>query len=82
MVTQKDREIITSAEKLYEERLKRELEENHMHEYVVIEPESGEYFLGRTVSEATQKARAVYPHRRSHIMRVGHRAAFHIGGVS
>jgi hypothetical protein len=53
-----------------------------MHAYVVIEPESGDYFLGQTVAEATAQARAAHPGRRGHIMRVGHRAAFHMGGAA
>ena len=49
--------------------------------FVAIEPESGEYFLGDTFDEAVKSARAKHPSRLSHIIRIGHRAAFHIGGL-
>lgn len=81
MVSAESHAIIEKAERLYQERLRAELEKDHMDEYVVIEPESGDYFLGQTLSEATSAARAAHPGRRGHIMRVGHRAAFHIGGA-
>jgi len=49
--------------------------------FVAIEPESGEYFLGDTFDGAMKSARTKYPSRLSHTIRIGHRAAFHIGGV-
>jgi hypothetical protein len=82
MVSPETHEVIQKAERIYAERLKDVLEKTHMHAYVVIEPESGDYFLGQTVAEATAQARAAHPGRRGHIMRVGHRAAFHMGGAA
>ena len=57
------------------------LEPQHGNRFVAIEPESGEYFLGDTFDEAVKSARAKHPSRLSHTIRIGHRAAFHIGGV-
>ena len=82
MLTAEDREFIRRAERIYEERLKAPLEASHMGEYVVIEPESGDYFLGRTVRDAKARAEVSHPGRMLHVMRVGHRAAYHIGGAS
>jgi hypothetical protein len=59
--------------------LRAELEPEHVDEFVAIEPESGDYFLGTTLSEATRAARQLYPDRLTHAMRVGHRAALHFG---
>ena len=56
-------------------------ESQHVDRFVAIEPESGEYFLGDTFDEAVKSARTKYPSRLSHTIRIGHRAAFHIGGV-
>lgn len=81
MLSTEDRDVMIRAERIYEERLKGDLEKGHMHDYVVIEPESGDYFLGKTLSEAAAAARAAHPGRRGHIMRVGHRAAIHIGSA-
>src|SRR5262245_3670775 len=72
-------DIIRRAEAIYESRLKADLESAHLHHYVAIEPDSGDYFLGQSFSEAGIAARKAHPDRRSHIMRIGHRAAVHIG---
>ncbi len=57
------------------------LEPRHLNRFVAIEPESGEYFLGDKFDEAVKLARAKYPSRLSHTIRIGHRAAFHMGGL-
>ncbi len=79
MLTPEMNELVRRAEEIYYGRLQRLLESEHKDEFVAIEPESGEYFLGRTLSEATKAARQVYPDRPTHVMRVGHKAALHFG---
>jgi hypothetical protein len=71
--------FVSKAEDIYAARLRSILEPEHADEFVAIEPESGDYFLGTTLSEATQAARRAYPDRLTHAMRVGHRAALHLG---
>jgi hypothetical protein len=75
-------DIAERAEKIYTERLKERLEAAHMNEYVVIEPDSGDHFQGKTISEASALARAAHPGKISHLIRIGHRAAYFIGGAS
>ena len=72
-------EFVRKAETIYATRLRAVLEPTHAHEFVAIEPESGDYFLGHTLSEATRAARNAYPDRMNHAMRIGHRAALHFG---
>jgi hypothetical protein len=72
-------EFVRRAEEVYATRLRAVLEPEHADEFVAIEPESGDYFLGRTLSQATGAARKTYPNRLTHVMRVGHRAALHFG---
>lgn len=72
-------EFVRRAEDVYATKLRAVLEPQHMDEFVAIEPESGDYFLGKTLSEATGAARQSYPDRLTHAMRVGHRAALHFG---
>ena len=79
MLTQEIEEFIQKAELVYEKRLSRILEPEHMDEFVAIEPQSGDYFLGKTLSEAMAASRKVYPDRLAHAMRVGHKAALHLG---
>ncbi len=72
-------EFVRRAEEIYATRLRSVLEPEHIDEFVAIEPESGDYFLGKTLSEAARAARQSYPHRKTHAMRVGRRAALHFG---
>jgi hypothetical protein len=67
------------AEQLYEQRLKAQLEAAHRDEFVVIDPDTGDFFLGHTLTEAAQAFRKARPGGRGFIMRVGHRAAVHLG---
>jgi hypothetical protein len=67
------------AERYYQERLRTDLERSHLNSFVAIEPESGDYFLGRTLSEASAAARVAHPNRRCCVLRVGHSVALHIG---
>jgi hypothetical protein len=71
--------LVHDAEHLYEGRLRAQLETSHPNYFVAIEPESGDYFLGRTLSDALGAARDAHPDRLSHAMRVGHKAALHFG---
>lgn len=80
MVSAETRAVIDRAKRLYAERLQPLLEGQHLNRFVAIEPESGDYFLGDTFDEAVRSARARYPSRLSHTIRIGHRAAFHLGG--
>lgn len=68
-------ELASRAETIYAQRLKDALEADHPDEFVAIEPDSGEYFLGRTLSEAIGLARKAHPDRLAHALRVGHATA-------
>lgn len=82
MVSPEGKSVIERAKRLYADRLQADLERDHCHRFVSIEPESGEFFLGDTLHEAVQAAAKKYPARRSFTIRIGHRAALHIGGVT
>jgi hypothetical protein len=72
-------QLISSAKALYEKKLRATLEASHLHDFVAIEPVSGDYFLGKTISQAMSAARHAHPDRPSHAIRVGHEAALHFG---
>jgi hypothetical protein len=72
-------ELVKSAERLYDGKLRAELETTHPDEFVAVEPISGDYFLGKTLSEAVGAARDAHPQRLSHALRIGHQAALHFG---
>jgi hypothetical protein len=52
-----------------------ELEAQHYGEFVMIEVDSGEYFLGATSQEALHRARAVHPDKAFCLIRIGYKAA-------
>jgi hypothetical protein len=81
MVSGDTKSVVERAKRIYSEQLQAVLELQHLNRFVAIEPESGEYFLGDTFDEAVKSARAKYPSRLTHTIRIGHRAALHMGGM-
>ena len=75
-----DDEIVRQAKEFYERELRATLEATQPDAFVAIEPVSRTYYVGRTLSEAGMKARTAFPGRISFGVRVGHKAAIHIGG--
>ena len=79
MIHKADPSIGDRAKKIYEAELKANLEQTAPNKFVAIEPTSGEFFIGDTLSEAIGKSRQKYPDRLAHAVRVGHKAAVHFG---
>ena len=50
MTAQDTDEFVRRAEEMYASRLRSILEPKHVDEYVAIEPDSGDYSLGKTLS--------------------------------
>lgn len=73
MVSAHTKTVIAKAKALYAERLRDLLEPQHLDRFVAIEPESGDYFLVDTLDAAVDLARAAYPTRITHVIRIGHR---------
>ena len=67
------------AEELYTRRLQSSLEAEHRDEFVAVEPDLGDYFLGTTLTQALTAARHAHPDKLAHAMRIGHKAAIHFG---
>ena len=81
MVSAETKSVIERAKQIYVSQLQADLESQHIDRFVAIEPDSGDYFLGDTFDEAVKSARTKYPSRISHTIKIGHGAAFHIGGA-
>ncbi len=79
MVSKRTEDVVRRATQLYEEKLRENLEKTNMNDFVAIEPDSGEYFFGKTLSEAIQASRSAHPDRLAFAMRVGHSAAVQLG---
>jgi hypothetical protein len=78
MVSGDTKGVIERAKRIYAEQLRALLAPQHLDQFVAIEPDSGEYFLGDTFDEAVKSARTKYPARLSHTIWIGHRAACHL----
>jgi hypothetical protein len=72
-------DVARRAEQIYEQRLRTELEKTHRGYFVCIEPDSGDYFLGSRMEEATAAARKAHPGRLTYILRIGFPSSFEIG---
>jgi len=76
MVFQVDqRKVISGGKEIYN-RIREKLEPEHKGEIVAIEVDSGDYFLGRTVMEATSEARKKHPDKVFYFVRVGFPAVY------
>jgi hypothetical protein len=74
--------VAEQAKAIYSRRLQAELEAAHANRYVAIEPETGEHFLADSFRQAVAAARAAHPDRISFVIRIGHSAAIHMGGLT
>ena len=82
MPTSMSKDLARRAQAIYDQRLKTRLEATNPDDFVAIEPESGDFFLGRSLSEAIQAARRACPERLSFAIRIGHRNTVELGGIS
>ncbi len=57
----------------YEE-IRSELEAQHRGDYVMVEGDSGDYFVGKTPEEALCQAEAVHPGKPFCLIRIGYKA--------
>jgi hypothetical protein len=78
MLSERAQQVAVKAKRIYDEKYRAELEERHRGEFVCIEPESQDYFLGATFDDAINKAIDAHPDRLTYTLRVGHAAALHL----
>ena len=74
--------VAVKARRIYDEKLKSQLEAEHFGEVIAVEPESGEYVLGRDLQEVTEARRAKFGTKLVYTFRVGGGGAVRIGGAS
>ena len=82
MISERSKSVAEKGMRIYADRLQSDLEAKHLNQFVAIEPESGDHFIADSFSNAVAAARGKYPDRLSFVIRVGHNAALHIGGIS
>lgn len=74
--------VAEQAKRLYSAKLKADLEREHRDRFVAIEPVSESYYLGDRFIDAAMAAKSAFPARKSFVIRIGHEAAFHLGGFA
>lgn len=79
MLTEQSKRVADRAKQLYEQKYRQTLEKTHHGQFVCIEPDSEDCFLGKTFDDAVNRAMDVYPDRLTHTLRVGHAAVLHLG---
>ncbi len=67
--------LASRGREIYDRNLRQILEPDLRGRFVAIEVESGEYFLGSTITESIANGRKKYPTRLFYVMRVGYEAA-------
>ncbi|MDX1927928.1 MAG: hypothetical protein SFV81_15495 [Pirellulaceae bacterium] len=82
MTADESKSLADRAKALFEGEIREKLEVEHHGKYVAIEPDSHDYFVAATFSEAVRASRNVHPEKLAFVMRVGHLAAIHLGAVS
>ena len=82
MSSEATQSIAARAKRISADHLQTQLEAEHLGRHVAIEPDSGEFFLGDSFGEAVSAARDAHPNRISFVIRIGHQAAIHLGGVA
>jgi hypothetical protein len=70
MIREDEAEYFEKGERLYR-KLRSQLEKDHSGEVVAIDPNSGEYVIGRDELEAAQKAREKFPGKLLDYFRIG-----------
>lgn len=73
-------DLVDKGQEFYDRRLKAVLEPDHAGRFVAIEPHSGRYFLAKTGLAALRAGRVELPGKLFYLVRIGHRAAYNIGG--
>lgn len=73
-------DFIERGKRLYDEKLRGELEPENTGRFLAVEPHAEKYFLGDTDVEALTAAREAMPESLFYLVRVGYAAAHSIGG--
>jgi len=73
-------QTVSLGKAIYAERLRAQLEPGHNGEFVAIDVESGDYEVAPALLDAVHRLRARRPGAVPFLHRIGHAAAFKLGG--
>lgn len=80
-IVTEQQQFTEAAKRVYEERLKDSLEENHPGEVIALDPESGDYVLGKTLAELDRACHERFGSKPVHVFRIGGGGAVKVGGA-
>ncbi|MEX0820464.1 MAG: hypothetical protein WD070_12760 [Pirellulaceae bacterium] len=80
-LSEEQRRFVEAATKVYQDKLKDQLETEHFGEVIAVEPNSGDYVLGKSFGEVDRACRERFGTTPVHIFRVGGGGAVKIGGT-
>ena len=75
-------EVVRRGKALYEQQLQAQVEPGNTGKFLVIDIETGEYEIDRDEVAALKRAKAKRSDAPLYMLRIGHRAAYQIGGGS
>lgn len=75
-------DLACRAKLFYEQNLQAKLEATNRDDFVAVDPDSGEYFIEKTLSDAIQSARRVLPGSLPYVIRIGHKNTVELGVIS
>ena len=73
-------DLVERGQTAYRRNLASMLEPSHDGEFIAVEPDSGQYFLGNTASAALVAAHTAIPNKLFYLTRVGRETAHTVGG--
>jgi hypothetical protein len=76
-----DEEISRRGKEFYESRIRSEVEPSHRGEFVVIDVERGDYFIGDSYSKLLLDLWAARPGSQGYVVRVGYPTAGRMGST-
>ncbi len=76
-----DTTLVERGKAFYDLRLKALLEPQFVGQFVAIEPDSGQYFVGKNTLETMRKAWAALPDAQVYLVRIGYGYAHKLGGL-
>jgi hypothetical protein len=73
------KEIVERGEEIYQQQIRKQVESEHHGEFLVLDILAGEYEIDSEDFTATRRLMARCPDAVIYGLRIGHRAAYHLG---
>ena len=74
-------EVVRQGKAVYEQQLRAKVESGNIGKFLVIDIETGAYEIDRDEVAALKRAKAKRPDAPLYMLRIGYRAAYHLGGA-